>query len=144
MRSFLLAQIGRLVVPLALLLGAALLLAGHNEPGGGFVAGLSVAIAALLGLAAYGPAALRHHLRLAPERLALAGVVLLLASLLVPLVAGAPALTHAHGELVLPLAKWKWHTALLFDLGVVLAVGGGGAAAGLALWELPRRRGGER
>ena len=64
--------------------------------------------------------------------MAVAGAAVLLVSLLWSLLLGRPALTHAHG--VLPLLSWKWHTALLFDVGVVLAVAGGVAAASRALW----------
>ena len=47
MRSFLLEQLARLIIPLALLLGLSLLLKGHNAPGGGFVGGLSLAVAGI-------------------------------------------------------------------------------------------------
>ena len=38
---------------------------------------------------------------------------------------------------------WKWHTALFFELGVVMIVGGGLTTAALWLWETPERARGE-
>jgi multisubunit Na+/H+ antiporter MnhB subunit len=138
MRSLLLEQLARLIVPLSLILGAALLVKGHDEPGGGFVAGLSLAMASVLALAAFGRRASR--LRIVPEVIALSGVALILLSMVLPLFGGDPMLTHASG--VLPLVG-KWHAALLFDIGVTLAVGAGAAAAARHLWaaEISRRRG---
>ena len=40
MKSFLLQGLVRLILPMAVLLALALLLKGHDAPGGGFVAGL--------------------------------------------------------------------------------------------------------
>ena len=137
MRSLLLEQLARLIVPLSLVLGVALLVKGHDEPGGGFVAGLVLAMASVLALAAFGHGASR--LRIVPEVIALCGVALIVLSLVVPLLWGAPMLTHASG--VLPLLG-KWHAALVFDIGVTLAVGAGAAAAARHLWaaEVSRRR----
>lgn len=130
-----LAIVRPLLVLLAAMLGTSLLLSGHDEPGGGFVAGLALAIAFVLLLTAGEGARLRTL-----QGAALAGVVLLLGSLAVPLIAGAPALTHAHGVAETPLGALKWHTALIFDLGVLLAVGGGSGAAATVLWGAGARR----
>lgn len=129
MKSVLLQQVARVLVPLALAVGIALLLKGHDEPGGGFVAGLSLGMAGVLALAAFG---LREtRLRISSEVGAVVGIVLMLISLLFPLATGDPMLTHASGEL--PLIG-KWHAALLFDVGVMLAVGCGAMAAAQNLW----------
>ena len=131
--SGLLPGMSRLILPLAAVLALALLVKGHDEPGGGFVAGLSLAIAAILATAV----SARFRGRGSADGLALTGGAILLLSLLGSLLFGRPGLTHAHGELILLGAKWKWHTALLFDVGVVLAVAGGVAAATRALWPSP-------
>jgi multisubunit Na+/H+ antiporter MnhB subunit len=135
-KSFLLEQLARLIVPLSLLLGLALYLKGHDNPGGGFVGGLSFAVAGLLSVAAYGEDALRRWLyHLAPERIAVFGALAIVTSLLLPVVLGDPLLTHLHGAIPLPAAaKLKWNTAMLFDAGVVMTVGGGLTAAGAWLW----------
>jgi hypothetical protein len=36
---------------------------------------------------------------------------------------------------------WKWQTSLLFEVGVVMIVGGSLSAAALWLWETPARPG---
>jgi len=133
-----LEQLARLIVPLALMMGLALLMKGHNEPGGGFVGGLSFAVAGILAVASYGPQVFRSRVPVAPERMALLGVAIMAANVLVPPLVGGAALEHTYGTLHLPLlGEWKWHTALVFDVGVLLAVSGGAVAAALWLWEQP-------
>lgn len=132
MKSVLLQQVSRVLVPLALAVGVALLLKGHDEPGGGFVAGLALGMAGVLALAAYG---LRYtRLALSAEVGAVVGIALTVVSLLLPLLGGDAMLTHASGTL--PILG-KWHGALLFDVGVMLAVGCGSMAAAQALWATP-------
>ena len=144
MRSFLLQQLGRLILPFAVLLAAALLLKGHDAPGGGFVAGLSFAVAGILGFTAYGARRFHAAVPVEPERVALLGGVLLLASLLLPLALGEPSLTQWSGKLQPGPLSFKWQTVLLFEVGVVMAVGGALSAAALWLWETPTRARGER
>jgi len=123
MRSRLLLRATRVVLPLAVLFALALYVKGHDEPGGGFVAGLSLAIGAVLALAA---GAFPGRRLATAQSLAVVGLLLVLATLLVPLLACHPALTYAFGKLTLPGGEvLKWHGALLFDLGVLLAVAGG-------------------
>jgi multisubunit Na+/H+ antiporter MnhB subunit len=142
-KSFLLQELAKVILPLAVLLGLALLLKGHDAPGGGFVAGLSAAVAGVLCITSYGTRWARVHVPLAPEPTALAGGVVLLATIAVPLLLGDPALTHRHGLLVLGPLSYKWHTALLFDIGVVMIVGGGLASAALWLWGARTDEGGD-
>lgn len=136
MKSFLLEQLARLIVPLAILLGFALYLKGHNEPGGGFVGGLSLAVAGLLGVVAFGERrVLRWLNHFPPAQIAICGTLTLVASIFLPTVFGHPLLTQLHGTLPLyGTAEIKWSTALLFDAGVVMIVGGGLTAASAWLW----------
>jgi multicomponent Na+:H+ antiporter subunit B len=102
-----------------LMLTAALwiLLRGHNEPGGGFIAGL-VAVAGSSVLASIlGTRAARHWQPLAPLPLAIMGVGLAMLAGLVGVAAGLPFLTHLWSNIGLS-------TAMLFDLGVFCAVWG--------------------
>ena len=119
MNPLILRVCGRLVLPVALAFSLFLLWRGHNEPGGGFVGGLMAAA----GLAIYalprGRARLLALLRLSPGGIAAVGLVLAVASGLPGLLQGQPFLTHQW-------AVWDSGfvigTALLFDIGVYLAV----------------------
>ncbi len=139
MKSFLLQQLARLILPLAILLGLALLLKGHDDPGGGFVAGLSLAVAGILCVTAYGTQRFHAIVPVEPDRIALLGAVVVLMSLLLPLLLGDAGLAHRHGEIGAGPFSWKWHTVLVFEIGVVMIVGGGLTAAALSLWETPPR-----
>jgi multicomponent Na+:H+ antiporter subunit A len=148
--SFMVQQITRLILPLAFMLALALLLKGHNAPGGGFVSGLSFAVAAILAFAAFfavaailafaafGTQAFRARVPVEPERLAIFGAVVLVISALAPMTQGEPMLTHWHGTFSpMGLFTIKWSTTLFFEIGVVLAIAGGLTAAAIKLWEIP-------
>lgn len=136
MRSFLLEQLARLIIPLAMMLGLAILFKGHTAPGGGFVGGLALALAGILATAAYGTRVMRARLPFEPERVAVSGILVIFCTVFSPLAFGYPVLTHQSGTLPLVLGmSYHWNTALFFDLGVMMAVGGGGTAAALWLWE---------
>lgn len=91
---------------------------GHNAAGGGFVAGLCTALSLLLLVFALGLAELRRRLRFNAMKLAVAGVLLAVATCLLPLAYGLPLLTHLHGD----IAGVYVGTPMLFDLGVYLTV----------------------
>ena len=139
MKSFLLQQLARLILPLAILLGLALLIKGHDDPGGGFVAGLSLAVAGILCVTAYGAPRFHAIVPVEPDRIALLGAVVVFASLLLPMLFGDAGLAHRHGEIGAGPFSWKWHTVFVFEIGVVMIVGGGLTAAALSLWETPAR-----
>lgn len=110
---------------------------GHNEPGGGFIAGLVAASATVLWAVTYGMQAGRAKLPLG-SGITLAAVGVLLAGL-----SGVPAfftdqafLTHFWGKIPLGFTEYKISTVLLFDLGVYLCVWGGIAEYALRLLEL--------
>jgi multicomponent Na+:H+ antiporter subunit B len=134
LKSFLLQQLARLILPLAILFGLALLLKGHDEPGGGFVAGLSVAIAGILCVTAFGTRRFHEIVPIEPERVALLGALIVFASLLLPLLIGDAGLAQRHGEIGAGPVSWKWQTVVVFEVGVVMVVGGGLTAAALWLW----------
>jgi multisubunit Na+/H+ antiporter MnhB subunit len=138
-KSFLLQQLARLILPFAVLLGLALLFKGHDAPGGGFVAGLSFAVAGILGFSAYGARRFHAIVPVEPEVVALLGGVILLAGVVLPLPLADAGLTHWHGRIDLGFLAWKWQSVLLFELGIVMTVGGGFSAAALWLWETPTR-----
>ncbi len=134
MKSFLLQELSRLILPLSLLLAVSLLIKGHDLPGGGFVAGLAVAVAGILGFTAYGLERFQIRLRLSPETFALMGGLMILFSLIFPVLLGQAPLTQAYTKVGPHPFRVALHSALFFDIGVALCVGGGLNAAARALW----------
>ena len=109
----------RAVTPIALVVAAYVLFAGHNQPGGGFAAGLMLgAIVVLRTLA--GIQQPRH----APVWLSIGGVIAGLVAI-APLLWGEPLLDQVVVTWEVPvLGTVKTGSALLFDLGVVAIVVG--------------------
>jgi multicomponent Na+:H+ antiporter subunit A len=107
---------------LLLVLSVIVLLRGHNAIGGGFVGGLTGALAfAVVGLA-HGVERARAKLRAHPLALAGGGLLLAVASGLPGLVAHGDYLRHVWIETNVFGVHVKQGTTLLFDLGVYLAV----------------------
>jgi len=128
----LLATASRALLPFALMVSVYFFLRGHNQPGGGFIAGLVTAIALLLQHVASGPDALRrdglpgggHERSLATLHAAL-GAGLLIACLtgLGAWLPGYPFLTSTFVHPVLPVVgEVPLASAAAFDLGVYLVV----------------------
>ncbi|MGY4830426.1 monovalent cation/H+ antiporter subunit A [Sphaerotilaceae bacterium SBD11-9] len=119
------AVLVRLLLPVAGLFAFHLFMRGHNEPGGGFVAGLVVATAFIAQYMVGGTRWVEARMRLLPPRWIAFGLLVALATGLGSLALGYPFLTthtaHVHwplvGEVHLP-------TAALFDLGVFAVVVG--------------------
>jgi len=109
------------LLPLLLLASLVILLRGHNEPGGGFVGGLTAAAAFLLYLLAFGPARCRELLHVTPEAITAAGLAVALLSGLPPLLAGRPLFAAGWTDFE-PIPGVKVGTPLAFDVGVYLTV----------------------
>ena len=114
------AQAGiRATSPLAVMVAAFLFFAGHNQPGGGFAAGLvlgaMIALRAIAGMSRPRDAV----------RLLAAGGLVAAAVAAAPMLWGASLLNQATVEQELPLLGLvKTGTALVFDAGVTLVVVG--------------------
>jgi multicomponent K+:H+ antiporter subunit A len=133
----------RAMMPIALLVGIYIFLRGHNEPGGGFIAGLVVAIAFLMQYMASGFAWAEERQRLTYHATIALGVLIATATGVGAWFNGMPFLTSAHGYFNVPgIAVLHLSTAVAFDIGVFLTVVG---AVMLALWSLSNmaRRSGE-
>jgi len=119
------AVLVRLLMPVACTVSVYLLLRGHNEPGGGFVAGLVVSIAFLVQYMVGGTRWVEDRMPLRPARWIAVGLATAVATGLGAVAFGHPFLTthtvHARlpaiGEVHLP-------SAALFDLGVFMVVVG--------------------
>jgi multicomponent K+:H+ antiporter subunit A len=115
----------RLLLPMALLVSIHLFLRGHNAPGGGFIAGLVTAVALILQSMASGIVWTRQQWRMRYHPLIAWGVLIAVATGAGSWLFGHPFLTSAFGHFELPLiGEIELATAMLFDLGVYLAVVG--------------------
>jgi multicomponent K+:H+ antiporter subunit A len=124
----------RIILPLTLTVGIFLFLRGHNQPGGGFIAALVVAIAFLVQYLAAGFDWSDARKRFGEHQLIGWGVLVAMVTGLGSFVFGAPFLTSTFAYFSLPLiGKFELATAMLFDTGVFLTVFG---AVTLALAQL--------
>ncbi|MGH1406918.1 MAG: Na(+)/H(+) antiporter subunit B [Rhodomicrobiaceae bacterium] len=136
MNTLILRTIVPLLTSLMVIYSIVVLLAGHNDPGGGFIGGLIAASAfALYGIAC-GVAPVRRALYFHPVSIAAFGMLLSALSGVISLYKGVPFLTGlwwfpeiAKGVEV-PLS-----TPLMFDIGVWLVVVGSLVTIALALEE---------
>jgi|KBSMisStandDraft_5_1062788.scaffolds.fasta_scaffold268067_2 multicomponent Na+:H+ antiporter subunit B len=127
MNSLIFRTAAPLIASIMLLFSVIILLRGHNEPGGGFLAGLIGASAiAVLGMA-HGVGTVRRVMRINPIVISGLGILVVILSGLLSALAGAPFLTG----LWLPLHVFG--TPGVFDIGVYLVVLGTVAAVVLAL-----------
>ncbi|WP_043527991.1 Na+/H+ antiporter subunit B [Litchfieldella xinjiangensis] len=131
--TLILSVAARLLMPLQLLFSIFLLLRGHDEPGGGFIAGLVAAGAFALYMFAYGTQATRDMLRVSPRDLIGLGLFL-------GVISAFPAWWHDQPFLTaqwwtVPLINFKFSTPLIFDIGVYLVVLGSVLTAVIALMD---------
>ena len=124
-RSVLFEVVARLLFHPILLFALYLLLAGHNAPGGGFVAGLVAGLAFTVRYLAGGKPELDEATSVDAGLLLGGGLTLAVLTALAPMAFGWPPLTSltAHPELPL-LGTVHLSTSLLFDAGVFLIVVG--------------------
>ncbi|MBD1554034.1 monovalent cation/H+ antiporter subunit A [Pseudomonas typographi] len=119
------AVLVRLVLPIALVVAASLFLRGHNEPGGGFVAGLVVSVAFILQYMVAGTQWVEARMPLRPLRWLGAGLLCATATGLAAVALGYPFLTTHTAHWVLPLfGEVHLASALFFDVGVFTVVVG--------------------
>ncbi len=115
----------RIGLPFALLVSAYLFLRGHNQPGGGFVAGLVTSVALIIQYLANGIAWAEQRMNVRFYRVSGAGLLIAGATGVASFLFGAPFLTSAHDHPHIPIiGEVPLASAALFDLGVFLAVVG--------------------
>ena len=115
----------QILLPLTLLFGIYVFLRGHNQPGGGFIAGLIVASALIAQYMANGIETAERKLRLPIHGILGAGLLIALGTGLTSMVFGVPFLTSAFTHLDLPvIGDIEIASAIAFDLGVFLVVVG--------------------
>lgn len=115
----------RLLYPSIIVLSLYFLFAGHSQPGGGFVGGLTAAAAISLRYVAGGVGAVRNSFRLQPWTILGGGLALSVGTAIFPILLGRTLLEHATFERdVAVLGHVKATSALPFDIGVYFIVVG--------------------
>jgi multisubunit Na+/H+ antiporter MnhB subunit len=109
--------IARFAVPLSLLVALRIFLQGHDEPGGGFIAGVLLAAAGAMYMIAFGT---RRMARVPWWRVGVVGLLVSVLNGTVPLSRGRPYMDNG----ILHLGSYHLPTATFFDLGVMLIVVG--------------------
>ncbi|MEO8014816.1 MAG: monovalent cation/H+ antiporter subunit A, partial [Polaromonas sp.] len=119
------AVLARLLLPMAVMVSIFFFMRGHNEPGGGFVAGLVLSVALLLQYIISGTQWVEAHLPLRLRRWMALGLLTVLGTGLASLAWGYPFLTShtAHWDLPL-IGELHVASAIFFDLGVFALVVG--------------------
>lgn len=113
-----------ILLPLQLLFAIFLLLRGHNEPGGGFIAGLVAAGAFVLYLFAHGVPSTRRMIRVDPRDLLSLGLLLAVGSAVPALWVGESLMTGLWWTFMIGTTDIKVSTVTVFDIGVFFAVMG--------------------
>ncbi len=119
------AVLAHLLLPVSLVVAAHFFMRGHNQPGGGFVAGLVVAIALLMQYLVSGTLWVEARAHLRPPRWIAVGLLVAASTGLGAVVLGYPFLTSHTAHLSLPLlGELHLPSATFFDLGVFSVVVG--------------------
>jgi multicomponent K+:H+ antiporter subunit A len=130
----------RVMLPLSLIVGIYIFLRGHNDPGGGFIAGLIVAIAFLMQYMASGFGWAERRMKIDYHAMIAWGVLIAGITGAGAWLAGRPFLTSDFTHVYLPLGiEFELATAMGFDLGVFLTVVGSVMLALANLSRLARR-----
>lgn len=125
MHPMMMVVLTRVILPVVLLVGFYIFWRGHNEPGGGFIAGLVVSIAVVMQYMASGFTWTSARLRYPYHGIIGAGVLVAGLTGIGSWFFDKPFLTSDFTYVrIPPFDKFELATAALFDLGVFLAVVG--------------------
>lgn len=120
------ADLAQIMFPLTVTVSIFLFLRGHNAPGGGFIAGLVLAVPLVIQYVIQGAASVESRFGFDYIRCIGAGLLLAIASGMASMAFGVPFLTSGHADLHLPLVgEVPLASAMGFDTGVYLVVFGG-------------------
>lgn len=121
----LLRVVAQSLLPLAIMVSVYLFWRGHNLPGGGFIAGLTTAVAIILQYMAFGVSWFKSRLNINYVRLIAVGIIISLLTGMGSWLFDRPMLTSWFDYFTWPLlGKFELASAIAFDLGVYLTVVG--------------------
>ena len=125
MHPMMMVVLTRVIMPVVMLVGFYIFLRGHNEPGGGFIAGLIVSIGVVMQYMASGFSWASARLKYPYHGVIGAGVLVAGLTGIGSWFVGKPFLTSDFTYVTIwPFQKFEVATAALFDVGVFLAVVG--------------------
>jgi multisubunit Na+/H+ antiporter MnhB subunit len=120
--NILLKTASMILIGVIMLTSLYILVAGHNAPGGGFIAGLMVSAGAVLLYLCFGKP-FASNMRFNYRLLLPIGLCFALGTGLGGAILGYPFLTHAFGHIPIPFfGDWEVTSASFFDFGVFLVV----------------------
>lgn len=120
-----LTVLSRILLPFALLVSAYIFLRGHNQPGGGFIAGLITSVALILQYVCSGADWVQQRLKFDYRRVAVLGVFIAGLTGLASWLFGYPFLTSTFTHLHWPIVgEFELASAMAFDTGVYITVVG--------------------
>ena len=120
------ADLAQIMFPLTLTVSIFMFLRGHNSPGGGFIAGLILAVPLLIQYVIQGTASVESRFGFDYVRCIGIGLLIAVASGSASMLFGVPFLTSGHLDLHLPvIGDVPLASAIGFDTGVYLVVFGG-------------------
>ena len=123
MHPMMMVVLTRVIMPVVLMVGFYIFLRGHNEPGGGFIAGLIVSIAVVMQYMASGFNWAAARIRYPYHGIIGAGVLIAGLTGIGSWFVAKPFLTSDFTYVrIPPFNEFELATAALFDLGVFLAV----------------------
>lgn len=123
MRTLILSTVIKILIPIFLGFAIYMFFRGHNQPGGGFIAGLIASIPFMIYSMAYGVDKVQEIFHIKPMFMATIGLLLAAVSGVFSMFIGEPMMTSLWlPEKVSILGKVG--TPILFDLGVFFLVAG--------------------
>lgn len=134
MRTILLATAIRLLLPVFMLFSLYMFFRGHNQPGGGFIAALVMAIGVLFHLLALGKEETVKLYPISNHWLIAFGMGAMIISAVLGVIQGASLFEAYWLDIQIPLIG-KLGTPILFDAGVYLVVLGISLTIAFALFE---------
>ncbi|ALC90869.1 cation:proton antiporter [Bacillus sp. FJAT-18017] len=123
LNDVILRSVARVAVVIILTFAINLYFSGHHYPGGGFIGGLTLASAVTLLFLTYDIESVRENVPVDFKAMAAVGVLIAVMTGAGGMLFNEPFLTQAFDYFNLPIfGKTELATAVIFDLGVALAV----------------------